>query len=188
MMTVEKLPNQRTTWAKLSRAVEEFDAWKQRTKHRYASHDAELLCYLADQLQAEGVSLESVQLGHPVLGLLSHMSESNSRMQELLFAYLSLSVARDGEPAQKLIAGQRLHVGLDPSYVAATQCYGVQETPEPQGDTDAAVAAIQFALRDDEGMEFLRCWNQGDFDSIRREWPDAPEEVFVGADPFYKPA
>lgn len=50
---------------------------------------------------------------------------------------------------------------------------------------DAAVAAIQFALEADEGMAFLRCWNEGDFNSIRGEWPEAPEEVFIGADPLY---
>lgn len=50
---------------------------------------------------------------------------------------------------------------------------------------DAAVAAIQFALETDEGLEFLRCWNHGDFDVIRREWPDAPESVFIGADPLH---
>lgn len=48
---------------------------------------------------------------------------------------------------------------------------------------DAAVEAMKYALRTDEGMEFLRCWMQGDFDAIRKEWPDAPESVFVGADP-----
>ena len=52
----------------------------------------------------------------------------------------------------------------------------------------AAIAAIQFALDVDEGMEFLRCWIQGDFDVIRKEWPEAPEAVFIGADPLYKPA
>lgn len=46
----------------------------------------------------------------------------------------------------------------------------------------AAVSAIQFALVTDEGIEFLRCWNQGNFDAIRREWPEAPNEVFIGAD------
>lgn len=55
-------------------------------------------------------------------------------------------------------------------------------------DNDAAVAAIQFALDDDEGMQFLRLWNGGDFDVIRREWPEAPEEVFIGADPLHKPS
>ena len=50
---------------------------------------------------------------------------------------------------------------------------------------NAAVAAIQFALETDDGMAFLRCWNEGNFDAIRREWPEAPEAVFVGADPLH---
>ena len=33
----------------------------------------------------------------------------------------------------------------------------------------AAVAAIQFALETDEGLAFLRCWNEGNFDAIRPE-------------------
>lgn len=53
-------------------------------------------------------------------------------------------------------------------------------------NSDAAVAAIQFALDDDEGIQFLRLWNQGDFDVLRSEWPEAPEEVFIGADPLHK--
>lgn len=35
-------------------------------------------------------------------------------------------------------------------------------------------------------MTFLRCWNEGDFDAIRREWPEAPDDVFEGADPLFK--
>ena len=50
---------------------------------------------------------------------------------------------------------------------------------------NAAVAAIQFALETDDGLTFLRCWNEGNFDAIRREWPEAPEAVFVGADPLH---
>lgn len=53
---------------------------------------------------------------------------------------------------------------------------------------DPAAAAIQFALDDDDGMQFLRLWNQGDFDVIRREWPEAPESVFIGADQLHKPS
>lgn len=49
---------------------------------------------------------------------------------------------------------------------------------------DAAVAAIQFALQTDESMEFLRLWNEGEFDVIREEWSDVPNEVFIGADPL----
>jgi len=53
---------------------------------------------------------------------------------------------------------------------------------------NAAVAAIQYALATgtEERIEFLRCWNEGNFEAIRKEWPDAPEEVFKGADPLHK--
>lgn len=49
----------------------------------------------------------------------------------------------------------------------------------------AAVAAIQFALETDQGLEFLRLWNEGEFDAIREDWPEAPESVFIGADPLH---
>lgn len=54
-----------------------------------------------------------------------------------------------------------------------------------QSGSDASVAAIQFALSAEDGMTFLRIWNEGEFDTIREEWPEAPEEVFIGADPVY---
>ncbi|WP_295487905.1 hypothetical protein [uncultured Pseudomonas sp.] len=52
---------------------------------------------------------------------------------------------------------------------------------------DAAVAAIQYALKHqmEDPIEFLHCWNEGDFESIRNEWKDVPEEVFIGADPLH---
>lgn len=48
-----------------------------------------------------------------------------------------------------------------------------------------AVAAIQFALETDQGLDFLRLWNEGEFDTIRQEWPEAPESIFIGADPLH---
>lgn len=53
---------------------------------------------------------------------------------------------------------------------------------------DAAVAAMKFAVGADEGMAFLNCWLHGDFDAIRKEWPEAPESIFVGADPAHMTA
>jgi len=50
-------------------------------------------------------------------------------------------------------------------------------------EVDSAVAAIKFALETDEGLPFLRLWMYGEFDKIRAEWPDAPLDVFIGADP-----
>lgn len=58
-----------------------------------------------------------------------------------------------------------------------------QKTDRP---SDSAIAAMKYALTTDEGLEFLRCWMHGEFDAIRREWPDAPETVFIGADPLHK--
>lgn len=55
--------------------------------------------------------------------------------------------------------------------------------PEAPQRGDAAIEAMKYALQADEGMEFLRCWMHGEFDAIRSEWPDAPESIFVGADP-----
>lgn len=57
--------------------------------------------------------------------------------------------------------------------------------PQRMPVSDAAIAAIQFALETDDGLTFLRCWNYGDFAAIRREWSDAPDSVFVGADPLH---
>jgi hypothetical protein len=43
----------------------------------------------------------------------------------------------------------------------------------------AAIAAIEFAIRDDAPREFLNAWLHGDFDVIQREWPEVPKEVFA---------
>jgi hypothetical protein len=51
---------------------------------------------------------------------------------------------------------------------------------------NAAVAAIGYALSLGlDGLAFLECWHEGDFDAIRKEWPNAPSSVFVGADPLH---
>ena len=42
-------------------------------------------------------------------------------------------------------------------------------------------AAVEFACEDVDGygLLFLQRWNEGDFDAIRKEWPDAPVDVFL---------
>ena len=44
---------------------------------------------------------------------------------------------------------------------------------------DPAVAAIEFSLTQGEGDIFLKSWMEGDWETIRKEWPEAPEDVFV---------
>lgn len=63
---------------------------------------------------------------------------------------------------------------------------------EPVVDTstgmDASTAAILYALGLDDrndAIQFLRYWNEGDFDIIRANWENVPDEVFAGADAFH---
>jgi hypothetical protein len=48
-------------------------------------------------------------------------------------------------------------------------------------------ALISFVLSSQTecAIEFLRCWNEGDFESCRQEWPEAPDAVYVGADSLH---
>lgn len=48
-------------------------------------------------------------------------------------------------------------------------------------------AVISYMLgkgQSEEPLQFLRCWNEGNFDALREEWPYAPEEIYL-ADPLY---
>lgn len=54
----------------------------------------------------------------------------------------------------------------------------------PDHNDSASVAAIHFALAGADGLEFLRLWNEGDFDRCRRQWPEAPKSCYAGADPM----
>lgn len=63
----------------------------------------------------------------------------------------------------------------------------VHDSDEPDPSC-AFNAAIDYTLScgiGDGGLEFLACWREGNFSAIRREWPDAPDAVFKGADPLY---
>ncbi len=48
---------------------------------------------------------------------------------------------------------------------------------------NAVVGYMLGKGRMEEPMEFLRCWNNGDFDCLRREWSDAPQAIYY-ADPL----
>lgn len=52
---------------------------------------------------------------------------------------------------------------------------------------DPAIAVIDYVVKHptEDVIAFLNCWNEGDFEALRREWPDAPEEIYIGADPLY---
>lgn len=82
--------------------------------------------------------------------------------------------------------------GLSAEGIAALEAVEADYAALVRSNSDhgnhAAVAAIEFALKTEEGLQFLRCWNEGNFEAIRDEWPEAPEEVFIGADTLHKPS
>lgn len=43
----------------------------------------------------------------------------------------------------------------------------------------AGLAAIRYAAGHPSHHDFLRCWLDGQFEIIRKEYPDAPEDVFI---------
>lgn len=64
------------------------------------------------------------------------------------------------------------------------------DRPQPAiPPNNPAVAVIQYVLDHhcDSPIEFLNCWMHGDFDVIRREWENVPDEVFIGADAHFAP-
>lgn len=44
--------------------------------------------------------------------------------------------------------------------------------------TGCVGSAMEFALSGDDGMEWLRLWNEGCFDECREHWPEAPEACY----------
>lgn len=87
----------------------------------------------------------------------------------------------DGAPPADLLTDTEKSGHFRIEYV-----YGAPQPAEPvKVPSDAAVEAIAFALEADDGMTWLRLWNEGEFDTCRKEWPEAPEEVFIGADPAH---
>lgn len=60
---------------------------------------------------------------------------------------------------------------------------------DEQEQNDPGLAAIEFALSLDDAQDmelFLLLWNEGNFESCRINWPKAPEECYIGADPLLK--
>lgn len=100
-------------------------------------------------------------------------------MKDLHDEIMNLSCEPDTAVRPERLAFKRGH--KQARHAAAELAAGAQ-------DQDPAGAAIAYALdfRTECPMEFLRCWNGGDFEAIRAEWPDAPEEVFIGADTLHK--
>lgn len=82
--------------------------------------------------------------------------------------------------------------GMSAEGIAAREAVEAEYAAMVRSNNDhgnhASVAATDFALKTEDGLGFLRCWNEGNFEAIHDEWPEAPEEIFIGADQFHEPS
>lgn len=90
------------------------------------------------------------------------------------------------------LTDQQLRLSLDGMSYPVTNANlqisedGVIELDLYQPNAAAAVIAYALANPCESPLDFLRCWNSGDFEALRQEWDNVPEEVFIGADPLHK--
>lgn len=75
--------------------------------------------------------------------------------------------------------------GLDDYMFFSLHEEALEEINKTQNTYNAVISYMLGKGYMEEPLEFLRCWNEGDFEALREYWPDAPEEVYF-ADPFYK--
>lgn len=79
---------------------------------------------------------------------------------------------------RKMWTGQEVQEWIDQSIKPSME--------ESDRGLTAFRAVLNYVLgegRTEDPLEFLRCWSEGNFDALRKEWPDAPEEIYF-ADPL----
>lgn len=124
----------------------------------------------------------SYELGvqHPTWATSQANLDSNEAHHvEVLGHALAACIEEAGiiQPDVSLTGPQLLHFASDLRNVIISQ----------RQAEEAYNALITFVLSSQTecAIEFLRCWNEGDFESCRQEWPEAPDAVYVGADSLH---
>lgn len=60
-----------------------------------------------------------------------------------------------------------------------------------QQQSNPTLAALKYAMESCDGssdaMDFLNYWYTGEFEILRKNWNDIPDEVFIGADTQFVP-
>ena len=75
--------------------------------------------------------------------------------------------------------------GLDDDMFFSLHEEAINALNKTEAAYNAVISYILGKGYTEEPLEFLRCWNEGNFDALREEWPDAPKEIYY-ADPLYK--
>lgn len=104
-----------------------------------------------------------------------------NNLKDLIFAFESAVRAHENLGSQPV----EDHAIIEEEYARAKDdLLGALE--EPANNPAAAVVAYimdgENVNDNDDAMEFLHYWNEGEFDILRRNWKNIPDEVFVGAE------
>lgn len=75
--------------------------------------------------------------------------------------------------------------GLDDDMFFSLHTEALEELNKTEAAYNTVISYMLGKGYCEEPLEFLRCWNEGNFEALREEWPDAPEEIYL-ADPLYK--
>ena len=81
---------------------------------------------------------------------------------------------------------ERRERGIPQAHIAAAlvtelrAALAAGQAPAQPDSTEGVVfrTLIKFLLCTDEALVFLRCWNEGNFDACRKEWPEAPSDLY----------
>lgn len=89
-------------------------------------------------------------------------------------AYKEAQARYPGSPGQRSAFMNGIHFAVN----------AAEKQPNP------SAAAIEFTLSlpSSDGVDFLRLWNEGEFETCRAEWPEAPKDCYIGADTLFKDA
>lgn len=87
---------------------------------------------------------------------------------------------------EAIIASNELgFAGMSAAQVIKFQAEELEDSRKSDECFNAVISYILGKGYMESPLEFLRCWNEGNFEALREEWPDAPEEIYL-ADPLYK--
>ena len=88
------------------------------------------------------------------------------------------ATGHDGEMLAQRIEGD-LHRLMNSAWLNCSDLIQRHERQCQSRMPEAANAAMEYAVTANEGQSFLKLWHEGNFDAIRKGWPDAPETIYV---------